>query len=87
MFQLKSKRLAIIATVMVLSAALATPWLSTIPATYATGDGNGDGKKVELCHIPPGNPENAHTIRVSENAVPAHLAHGDTLGPCPEKKY
>lgn len=39
--------------------------------------------KVLICHIPPGNPENAHTIRVSENAVPAHLAHGDTEGPCP----
>jgi len=38
--------------------------------------------KVLICHIPPGNPENAHTIRVSVNAVPAHLAHGDALGPC-----
>ncbi len=42
--------------------------------------------KVAVCHIPPGNPSNAHTIVVSENAVPAHLAHGDFLGhcqPCP----
>ena len=38
--------------------------------------------KVTLCHIPPGNPGNAHTISVSPNAVPAHLAHGDTLGAC-----
>jgi hypothetical protein len=84
MFPLKSKRLAIIATVIVLSAALATPWLSTIPATYATG--YDDDGKVTICHIPPGNPDNAHTIRVSVNALPAHLAHGDTLGPC-EKEY
>jgi len=41
-------------------------------------------EKVLICHIPPGNPENAHTISVSVNAVPAHLAHGDTEGPCPE---
>ena len=34
-------------------------------------------EKVLICHIPPGNPENAHTISVSVNAVPAHLAHGD----------
>ncbi len=38
--------------------------------------------KVELCHIPPGNPENAHTIMVAPAAVAAHLAHGDYLGPC-----
>jgi len=41
-------------------------------------------EKVLICHIPPGNPENAHTISVSVNAVPAHLAHGHTEGPCPE---
>jgi hypothetical protein len=86
MSPLKSKRLAIIATGMILSAALATPWLSTIPAAYATFDGGNDNDKVTICHIPPGNPDNAHTIRVSDNAVDAHLDHGDTLGKC-EKKY
>jgi len=40
-------------------------------------------EKVVICHRPPGNPQNMHTISVSENAVPAHLAHGDTRGPCP----
>lgn len=40
--------------------------------------------KVAICHIPPGNPDNAHTINVDDNAVPAHLAHGDTLGECYE---
>jgi hypothetical protein len=38
--------------------------------------------KVDICHIPPGNPDNAHTINVSVNAIPAHLAHGDRLGSC-----
>ncbi len=42
----------------------------------------GDGK-VTVCHIPPGNPGNAHTISIDSSAVPAHLAHGDILGPCP----
>ncbi len=46
------------------------------------GKGGGGGGKVEICHVPPGNPGNAHTLSVSENAVQAHLAHGDTLGPC-----
>ena len=38
--------------------------------------------KVTICHIPPGNPDNAHTLSVGAPAVAAHLAHGDTLGPC-----
>ncbi|MBL7951667.1 MAG: hypothetical protein JNM62_08100 [Flavobacteriales bacterium] len=38
--------------------------------------------KVAICHVPPGNPANAHTICISENAVPAHLAHGCHLGTC-----
>ena len=31
--------------------------------------------KVTICH-------NGHTITIDEDALPAHLAHGDTLGPC-----
>jgi len=37
---------------------------------------------VCLCHRPPGNPSNEHTICVGAPAVGAHLAHGDSLGPC-----
>jgi len=39
-------------------------------------------ERVTLCHIPPGDPENMHTITVGASAVDAHLAHGDYLGPC-----
>lgn len=42
-------------------------------------DSNG---KVDICHLPPGHPENAHDLSVSVNAVPAHLAHGDYIGDC-----
>lgn len=38
--------------------------------------------KVLVCHVPPGNPANAHTICISANGVPAHLAHGCHLGEC-----
>ena len=41
-----------------------------------------DTKKTTVCHIPPGNPANAHTICVGNAAVPAHLDHGDFLGTC-----
>ena len=30
-------------------------------------------KKTTICHIPPGNPANAHTICVGNDAVPAHV--------------
>lgn len=40
------------------------------------------GAKVQVCHIPPGNPDNFHTLTVSQNAVQAHLGHGDLVGAC-----
>jgi hypothetical protein len=43
----------------------------------------GDAKKTTICHIPPGNPANAHTICVGNPAVPHHVKnHGDLVGPC-----
>ncbi len=38
--------------------------------------------KVTVCHVPPGNPANAHEIVVGAAAVAAHLAHGDRVGAC-----
>jgi hypothetical protein len=36
-----------------------------------------------ICHVPPGNPGNAHTISIGIPAVRAHFAnHDDTSGPC-----
>ena len=42
-----------------------------------------DSDEITICHIPPGNPANAHSITISDSAWPAHQGHGDTLGPCP----
>lgn len=42
------------------------------------------GKKIDVCHVPPGNPGNAHTISVNVHAWPAHESHGDTMGQCPD---
>lgn len=44
-------------------------------------DEGGDNEKVSVCHKP--NSKNPHTIVISSSALPAHLGHGDTLGPCP----
>lgn len=57
----------------------------------ACGD-NGAMNCAVVCHVPPGNPDNRHTITVGVNAVKAHLRHthadrkngaiGDYLGDC-----
>ena len=38
--------------------------------------------QVQVCHVPPGNPGNFHTITISDNALQAHLGHGDLVGAC-----
>jgi hypothetical protein len=43
---------------------------------------NQNGKKVTICHIPPGNPDKAKTLIISEEAKDYHLDHGDILGAC-----
>ena len=45
----------------------------------------GDGIKTTICHVPPGNPDNAKTITVGESAIDAHLAHGDNVGACDDE--
>jgi hypothetical protein len=43
----------------------------------------GNQKKTTICHVPPGNPANAHTLCIGNAGVPAHLRnHPDYLGPC-----
>ena len=54
----------------------------SVPGAIAEEATKAEETKVEVCHIPPGNPDNARTITISENAVPAHLDHGDHLGAC-----
>jgi len=63
----------LIATMLILSS-----FAFVLPANDAYAQGN----KVSMCHFPPGNPDNAQTISVSENAVGAHLEHGDFIGTC-----
>jgi hypothetical protein len=50
------------------------------PSTPPPEEGGSD--KVTICHKP--NSKNPHTLTISRSALPAHLGHGDTLGPCPQ---
>jgi hypothetical protein len=38
--------------------------------------------RVEICHIPPGDPDAPQTITVSEKALAAHLGHEDLQAAC-----
>ena len=76
-------------TVKPQSPRLADPnWINTIATSTGTstpptgGTSTTTPNVVTICHIPPGNPANAHTINVGAPAVDAHLRHGDTLGAC-----
>ena len=42
--------------------------------------------KVTICHHTHSQKNPSVTITVSEHAVPAHLRHGDTIGPCSEQQ-
>src|SRR5262245_54274661 len=49
-------------------------------AAYAVSGALKGHTPATICHKP-GTPAE-HTITVDDDAVPAHLAHGDYLGPC-----
>jgi hypothetical protein len=44
----------------------------------------GAAPKKTICHVPPGNPDNAHTLTVGAKGAAAHLDEheGDYAGPC-----
>ena len=47
----------------------------------------GNPNKVEICHVPPGNPENAQTLCISKSALDTHRDHHDDYcGPCLEEE-
>ena len=55
---------------------------STNSTSSTVSTGSTQDKKETICHFPPGNPSNAHTITIGISALPAHIAHGDYTGAC-----
>ncbi|MCH8748691.1 type II secretion system protein, partial [Patescibacteria group bacterium] len=46
-------------------------------------DSCGSPPCITICHVPPDNPENPVTLDLVPAAeLDAHIAHGDTMGPC-----
>lgn len=72
-------------------AILCSIMISHLHAAAGGNSGNngwGGGNKIDLCHVPPGNPSNARTLNVSVNALNGHfdnngrLHNKDYLGSC-----
>jgi hypothetical protein len=67
--------------------------LVSVVQAARTGNGSGPAatgqyeKKVTICHRTGSKKNPFVTIRVSRNAVPAHLRHGDKLGPCEGQSF
>jgi hypothetical protein len=71
-----------------LAAALAVVGMASFgaaqsPAGTASSAKQYEPKKQTICHRTGSKKNPFRTIRVSQNAVKAHLRHGDALGPCP----
>ncbi len=64
-------------------AAILLGGLAFSQSALAGGQGGGQ-QKVTLCHVDQETGEEI-TITVGAPAVPAHIAHGDTLGACVEE--
>ena len=67
--------------------------INVLPLSSAVCSGSGNNVKFSVCHIPPGNPSNAHNICISVNALNAHLTSGSNghnncyLGPCQQNCF
>ncbi len=68
---------------------VSVPIINNVEEVLADNSCGRGGKKVLVCHIPPGNPAAKHTICISRQALDAHKNHGhsavehqDYVGAC-----
>ena len=77
---------ATVGVVAGLVAAFAVAWMASVGAAVSPASAPASAsqyeKKVTICHRTGSKKNPFRTIRVSRNAVKAHLRHGDALGPC-----
>ena len=59
----------------------------SVPVNVSVNDYPCGNNKILICHIPPGNEDNAQTLCINTNALQAHIMHGDYCGPCTSKSF
>jgi hypothetical protein len=78
--------LAVTAALLVPLAVFGAPALARSTAAASEYEYSGGSSqyqyRVQICHHTGSRKHPSHTITVSSRSVPAHLRHGDTLGPC-----
>ena len=82
----RTRRGVTVGAVAGLVAAFAVAWMASVGAAISPAGvpaaASQYEKKVTICHRTGSKKNPFRTIRVSRNAVKAHLRHGDVLGPC-----
>ena len=82
----RTRQGATVGVVAGLVAAFAVAWMASVGAAISPASVSASAsqyeKKVTICHRTGSKKNPFRTIRVSRNAVKAHLRHGDALGPC-----
>ena len=83
-------RALVVGVVVVLASAALVSVVQAARSTSAQRPAAAAGQypeKVTICHRTGSQKNPAVTIRVSRNALPAHLRHGDTIGPCAGQSF
>ena len=84
------RRALVVGVVAVLASAALVSVVQAARSTSAQRPSAAAGQypdKVTICHRTGSQKNPAVTIRVSRNALPAHLRHGDTIGPCAGQSF